>query len=115
MTWHVRQSEHNHDIWEYLSKNPRCVDWEITTLFYSALHVIDEYLSSKGMRPRRHFDRNTMVQEEIEPIADAYVKLYSLCIKARYVVGFDELMESEKKDAIQCHKSICDYVQNRIP
>ncbi len=115
MIRHTRQSEHNHDAQEYLSKNPQYEDRGITTLFYSALHIVDAYPVSKGKRPRGHWARNTAVQKELEPVTEDYHNLYALCMKARYVVDFDQLTKSERDAAIQWHKSVCGYVQNRMP
>lgn len=43
------QSAHNHDA----QKQPsQYIDWEITTLFYSAVHVVNGYLLSEiGITP----------------------------------------------------------------
>ena len=114
MIWNAKQGEHNRETQRYLSMNPRYPDWEITALFYSALHIVDEYLILKDKRPCRHGIRNRRVREELGPIYGDYHDLYTLCIRARYDVGFDQLTENEKEMAIQWHKSIHDYIQNKM-
>lgn len=46
---HLAQAEHNEALFELLGQvAPSFVDWQITTLFYGALHYIEAYLATAG-------------------------------------------------------------------
>lgn len=107
MSWHSKQSAHNRDAYAYLSESARYADWEITTLFYSTLHMIDEHLFSKtGKTPGSHTGRNKQIKRELGHIHGDYYKFYALCKKVRYVVAFDGVTEKDRRDAVRLHDSI---------
>lgn len=110
---YARQSAHNHDAQKQLSRCPsQYIDWEITTLFYSAVHVINGYLLSEiGITPHSHKERNELVEKEIKPIWPDYHTFYILCKKVRYSAEFDSVTEGERQLALRLHNSICDHVR----
>ena len=107
MSWHARQSAHNQDAQRYLSESSQYLDWEITALFYSVLHAIDEYLASVDKKPRNHVERKTLVRENLPGVYDDYRALYALCRKVRYVIVFGSVKKKHKQKAARLHKSIC--------
>lgn len=85
-SWYESQSNHNKDTHDFLhTKNPSYVDWEITTLFYAALHLVNGYFKRNGIPlPRNHHDRSILMNEKLHSLYPTYRKLYALSIKARY-------------------------------
>ncbi len=59
---HVQQALHNYAVYDYLNASPQATtDWQITVLFYAALHYVDAYLDNVGVHPRSHEDRDAYV------------------------------------------------------
>ena len=111
MSWHALQSIHNHGAQQHMSKSPQYADWEITSLFYSALHTVDEYLLSIGKKPRNHQTRDRMVDENIPHAYQDYYDLYNLCLKVRYETSYTDVSEEDRKTAIYLHNSIRQKLQ----
>lgn len=61
-------------------------DWEVTTLFYSALHYVDAFLASKGIDAGSHRARISHVAKfaELKPIEMMYENLRLRSENARY-------------------------------
>ena len=115
MSWHAKQSSHNHDVQRILSKHPLCRDWEITALFYSLLHVIDGYMIPIGAEPQNHSHRRCLVRQHLPHIYEDYDRFYNLCLRARYLALFDSITEGERQHAVELHGSICARVQSKMP
>lgn len=105
MRWYALQSVHNHGAQRYLSGRPLYADWEITILFYSALHAINEHLFSMG-EPRSHSARNKLVYAKMPHVRREYYALYALCRKVGYDVSYAEVSEADRQIAIGLHSSI---------
>ena len=46
---HLAQAEHNETLYSHLDQSaPTYADWQVTSLFYAALHYVDAYLASSG-------------------------------------------------------------------
>ena len=86
MSAHGVQSAHNEDTCNFLgTETPKYMDWEITTLFYAALHSINAYFEQRGILvPDSHRKRLRAVKRELPAIATAYEKLQSLSENSRY-------------------------------
>ncbi len=66
--WHAVQSIHNKDASDFLNtKTPAYVDWEITSLFYSALHLVDAYCAKNQAEQQlsNHRERSKFVRENL--------------------------------------------------
>ena len=87
-----------------MSEISRYVDWEITALFYSAVHV-DEYLFLIGEEPCNHQMRNKMVRENIQHAYQDYYKLFMLCRRVRYEISYADV-SGERETAIYLHDSM---------
>ena len=61
----------------------RYAEWEVTALFYAALHYADAYLETQGIRPRDHSQRNRIVAN-LTNAGGAYRRLFRLSLEARY-------------------------------
>ena len=106
MSWHALQSAHNRGAQQRMSESPRYADWEITALFYSAVHAVDEYLLSIGEEPCSHQARNKMVRENIPHAYRDYCALFTLCRKVRYEIPYTDVSEGDRETAIYLHDSI---------
>ena len=111
--WHASQSRHN--------KNCSCdiaaklqntyPDWEITTLFYAALHIINEYFVQNNMpKPRNHMQRGRLIKKDLCQIDLEYQKLYDMNIKARYQSSYSCITPSDVQLASDCFNKILSYV-----
>ena len=88
---HLKQAEHNETLYAYLdSMSPTYTDWQVTCLFYAALHYVDAYLDTQGIpRPKGHPIRNSRVLQHLSGIYDDYYELYERSRDARYdLIGF---------------------------
>lgn len=112
MSLNVRQSHHNRETSQYLARaSPEYVDWEITTLFYSPLHMVDSYLFAKtGERPPHHTVRRRRVGAELPEISEQYRLLESLSIKSRYKLQLSTLSQAHQREALYCYEAIHAYV-----
>lgn len=78
------------------------MDWEITTRFYAALHLVNGYFRKNGIKqPKNHKKRNKVVKERLPLLYPKYHTLYHLSIKARYYV-MGKVLERERHDAVVC-------------
>ena len=65
----------------------RATEWEVTMLFYSALHLVDAFLDqSQGIHPISHRSREWYVSNvtQLRPIVSQYMNLYERSLDARY-------------------------------
>jgi hypothetical protein len=62
------------------------VDWQITVIFYTALHAINTGAAHLGLKPTTHVGRNEMVKfnEAFAPVRTQYLRLYRLARFTRY-------------------------------
>ena len=59
-------------------------EWQVTILFYSALHYVDALLDDMaGIHPKTHTARNTLVTNRTA-VAPNYMRLYNRSLDARY-------------------------------
>ena len=95
---HLALAERNEQFVEQLSTLPqRFTEWEVTALFYSALHYASAFLATQGHYPESHNIRNSLVRN-LTNIGTDYRNLYSLSLDARYRgVAFTPLRVGEIK------------------
>ncbi len=107
---HTRQARHNR---EFLSTFDRdstpYLDWMVTVVFYTALHVIERYLARKGLHPADHTARDAYLRRVrgLKPIWSDYRRLKDESIRARYEVASftaSEVQEHEERlSQIEAH------------
>jgi len=98
--WHDGKKIHDFATSNFLGSNPaKFCDWELTTLFYSALHYVDSYLSNAfGIDlVLNHDDRKRHVTSFLPQINKNYKILYYLSRDARYnlTIGTSELSKAK--------------------
>ena len=98
---HAAQKNHKraHDL--MYSQTPSFLDWEITTLFYAALHLIDQHLKDLGIHEKGHGRRLRAVKYNLPKMYDPYETLYAMSMTARYngAGAVDEAMSKGAKQA----------------
>lgn len=92
---HILQARKNINFLSAINNNvPDCLDWQVTTCFYTALHLVNAHLSKHDMQYRKHVDvkdaLNPEKQLSLTKIDEAYyisyISLQSLSRRARYLV-----------------------------
>jgi hypothetical protein len=99
--WHEQKKAHNLDTQIFLAtKSPTFIDWEIITLFYSALHYVDSFLSNVyqiNFIPD-HDKRKEYVSSLLPNLNKTYLSFYHLSQDARYddiPIGLTELEKAK--------------------
>ena len=81
---HLSLAEKNEQFADIISSLPqRFPNWEITVLFYSALHFASALLASEGHYPENHRQRNALVAE-LTTFGQDYQNLYRLSLNSLY-------------------------------
>lgn len=79
----------------------RPLDWEVITLFYSAMHFVDLYLlKHHNLKFSSHMERKRAVKRHLpQGIRNEYVGLYNYSRDARYIrdISLKVRTEAEKK------------------
>ena len=86
MSTHFFKYHNGKEANEYLQiKTPQYRDWEVITLFYSALHLVERYCEVHGITiPKSHNEREETVSKWLDFIIVDYLNLYTLSKNARY-------------------------------
>ena len=67
-------------------------DWEIISMFYAALHLVDEYFSKTVVPlPTNHKSRNLKIRSILPTIYDDYMVLYNLSMTSRYIKSYTNI------------------------
>ena len=85
--WHKQKQNHNLLLTLHINKTLKNYeDWKITTLFYTILHCVDEYLSEHplNIHPQIHNDRKDEINNHLRNIRKDYRKLKIISEHARY-------------------------------
>jgi len=81
---HLAIAERNEQFAVVIASLPqRFPEWEITVMFYSALHYASAFLATQGHNPENHHRRNDLVGNLTNAGAD-YQNLYRLSLNIRY-------------------------------
>lgn len=85
---HQRQAEHNQRVSAHLqAAGDEYLDWAVTAMFYSAMHMIDQVLAHSGnVHPRSHQQRRSAIgqQSQLAPIYRDYRELEWQSQRSRY-------------------------------
>lgn len=96
---HITQARHNLSFLEFINQSDKqFIDWQVTTSFYTAVHLINAHLSLHNMQYRKHVDvKDAINPKNPEALRSgssldvneylAYVKLQSLSRRSRYLVN----------------------------
>lgn len=99
---HIDQHIHNLDFLSAISIGVgNSLDWQVTVIFYSALHLVNAHLALSGHHFRNHQDVDLLISPEgrirdcrVDPeIYTAYRKLRSLSRISRYLINAETRTE----------------------
>ncbi len=92
---HIRQWKHNRRFAKTIDRSFR--DWQITAIFYTALHCVDAGLASLKVSVADHSDRNEQVRTNASfaAIRNQYLNLYRISRVTRYDADPDQWLPSE--------------------
>lgn len=81
---HVDQWKHNRRFAKTIDR--KYLYWQVTVIFYTALHVVDAALASLGVAVSHHTDRNEQVKNNgaFSAIRNQYLNLYRISRVTRY-------------------------------
>jgi hypothetical protein len=131
--YHLAKADYNFKVSAHL-KETEFIDWAVTALFYSALHLVDAFLDGEvdlakdERHPRKHSasaaegnggrGRNQLVAALLKPINKEYRSLHEASRRARY--DFHKL-DKASTDSITTYdrlmiqyRSIEKYVKMRL-
>ena len=92
---HIKQAKRNLVFLSNINNNiTDCIDWQVTTCFYTAVHLVNAHLSKFALQYRNHTDVKDALNPENQlsltklPESEyiAYIKLQSLSRRSRYLV-----------------------------
>ena len=107
MTDYVAQSKHNKKTHDFLNtKTPEYRDWEITTLFYAALHAVNRHFESRGIKvPTNHGARRSLVRHKLPAVYEPYMRLRVLSERSRYK-GLETANDACLESALKSYSKI---------
>ena len=81
---YLRKAERNEKLSEELrSLSEEYLEWEITALFYSALHYANAFLSTQGLTAEYHRERFDLLSSRTD-LGNDYDTLFQRSMNARY-------------------------------
>ena len=81
---HLAKARENENLADTMAALPdRHPDWEVTMLFYSALHYVDAFLAISDLHPEDHRERYNLLARSTN-FARAYRTLLRRSMNARY-------------------------------
>ena len=103
------QSAHNKNAFDFLAtKAPEYTDWQITMLFYAALHSANRHFEMKGIEvPTNHNKRLKVMKDRLPTMVEAYKNLQTLSEQSRYG-GRGEVDDVAMKSALKSYAEIMD-------
>lgn len=86
---HISKYKHNSKLLKeacFNIEDSRYLDWVITIIFYSALHLIQSELVKYGVTCKNHEETNDSINKvsKLKPISAIYYSLYMESRKSRY-------------------------------
>ena len=101
---HIHKSEHDFEVANLLSENPRYCDWGLVCVFYSMIHCIDAYAhkirrekelmpSSIGEKKGGWYElRRKFMKKYLNKFYGLYDRLYNKSRECRYNPKYYQLM-----------------------
>jgi len=120
LDWHIHKKQHDKDTNSLLViHSPNYSDWEVITLFYSAMHHVDAAICkirSTGIQipePIDHKHRRKIVAKHLGRVATEYGMLESISQWARYqeVAISNEIVDAAKS----LYSDVISYLRNYVP
>ena len=115
---HEKQAEHNIELLSEpcfkdpfdTTQNLAYKDWNVTVIFYAAMHYVQSYLCKNGYQTtfRNHTERNNYLaiissrDHAIAKIVSDYVALFKASLSTRYTACYYHYVKQ---------KDVCDYTK----
>lgn len=81
---HLAQAERNEEFANAISGlETRFTEWEVTALFYSALHYVSAFLATQGYDVKNHHQRRNLIAQHTN-VSHEYDNLLQHSLDARY-------------------------------
>lgn len=113
--WYPSQCSHNVQFSDDILHSFQSTynDWAITSLFYSAVHLVNSYCLRHGLAiPKNHDKRSGLVANELQPIWDIYEQLRLLSETTRYTSHHLRITDTDVLCAKQWFQKISTYIDN---
>lgn len=85
---HLAQARHNYHLYQELRTGGTHLDWAVTLLFYTVLHLAETYLAERASSafdlPKGHEERSAAIGRHLPQIYDDYRFLQIRSTWARY-------------------------------
>jgi hypothetical protein len=85
---HLALARQNYQTYQRLKDSGQDLDWAVTVLFYTALHLVQAYFVQQAVTafdiPQSHKERTTRIGLKLLPIYSHYRTLQDLSRDARY-------------------------------
>lgn len=83
---HLGKARHNYRLYQHLHDDGEFLDWAITLMFYTALHLVQAHAELYGpWVPENHDDRRSYVREQLNRVYHDYRDLHDRGRDMRYV------------------------------
>jgi hypothetical protein len=95
---HLRQAAHNETVVHVLTVSGAAADWEVVTLFYAAVHLVEAKAANGNLHSTLHTTRSKFVHR---------------CYRAAFI-DFEHLLQLAKRARYDCARIVAaDVVQAR--
>lgn len=93
---HITQAKSNLQFLQTVNQTLKSYhDWQVTTCFYTAVHLVNAHLSHHSIQYRQHKEVNHALNPEVPtsisklpmPEYEAYIGLYRMSRRSRYLVN----------------------------
>lgn len=93
---HITQAKNNLQFLQTVNQDiSNYFDWQVTVCFYTAVHLVNAHLSHHSIQYRQHKEVNHALNPEVKtsvsklpmPEYEAYIGLYRLSRRSRYLVN----------------------------
>ncbi|MBI4822692.1 MAG: hypothetical protein HY805_00450 [Nitrospirae bacterium] len=111
---HIKQAGHNERfVNSFVVESTPFADWVLTGIFYAALHYIEAFFSTKNIHTASHYQRDTEVGLNSQPIYSDYRDLKAYSYGARYLCKtFSGKDINESKSKLD---NIKNYLKTSLP
>ena len=113
--WHYAQYMHNKELAVKILRPvcPEYNDWSITSMFYSALHLINEYcVNHNKCPPKNHAERRAMVKDTLPQIRAEFDNLCDLSMNSRYRKSYHNMGDPHVQRAEFYLKKIEEHISS---
>jgi len=113
---HEARAEHNERLYAHLRVTaPNAfLDWETTSLFYAAVHLVEALLATINLHPMGHQERLELASVHLKAGYHPYRQLEELSQRARYNAKV-QITSQEVAEALACFRRVRDAIVRELP